>query len=148
MSLGRDGANGRLSAKWRPSERLSVQATSHRVDEESKGAPEAHAADINDSEPDEGPDLISFTKGNSMRFAPEWTVAASVDYTIELPGTLEGRVRVDHQRVGEQFQDVANTILIDEYDITHARATLSSALLRRMVPAAGRPPTGIRPGRE
>ena len=84
------------------------------------------AADINDSELGEGPDLISFTEGNSMRFAPEWSVAASVDYTIELPGALDGRVRVDHQRVGEQYQDVANTILIDEYDITHARVTLSS----------------------
>ena len=62
------------------------------------------AADINDSELGEGPDLISFTEGNSMRFAPEWSVAASVDYTIELPGALDGRVRVDHQRVGEQYQ--------------------------------------------
>ena len=46
---------------------------------------------------------------------------------VQPPHLRRGRVRVDHQRVGEQFQDVANTILIDEYDITHARVTLSSA---------------------
>ena len=78
------------------------------------------AGDINESELDEGPDLITFTKGASLRYAPEWSLAASVDYTVALPGGLEGRVRVDHQRVGEQYQDVANTILIDEYDMTHA----------------------------
>ena len=84
------------------------------------------ADDINESELDEGPDLITFTKGASLRYAPEWSLAASVDYTVALQGGLEGRVRVDHQRVGEQYQDVANTILIDEYDMTHARVTLSS----------------------
>ncbi len=89
------------------------------------------AADSNDSEAEEGPDLITFTEGNSLRYAPEWTIAASVDYTMELPGALEGRVRVDHQRVGEQWQDIANTILIDEYNITHARVTLSSRSDRR-----------------
>lgn len=47
-----------------------------------------------------------------------------MDWSFDI-GSLEGRLRLDHQRVDEQFADISNTTRIDEYDLTNLRFTLT-----------------------
>ena len=47
------------------------------------------AGDVNESELEEGPELITSTEGASLRYAPDWSLAASVDYTVPLLAHFE-----------------------------------------------------------
>ncbi len=81
------------------------------------------AGDINEAETDE--DSILAPKGSKLLYAPEWSLSASVDYRFNLPGNLEGRFRADHQRVAKQFAQIQNDVLLDKYDLTSLRVSLS-----------------------
>ena len=87
------------------------------------------AGDINESETDEdNVDYASYQvpKGSKLVYAPEWSLSASVDYRFDLPANLEGRLRVDHQRVAEQFIWATNDLSLDKYDLTSLRFGIAS----------------------
>jgi outer membrane receptor protein involved in Fe transport len=97
-----------LDFSWMPLDRLAVRL----------------AGDINEAEVDED---VSATvpKGNSLIYSPEWSLSASIDYTVNLTGSYEGRFRLDHQRVDSQFATADNNITVDAYDLTNLRFTLT-----------------------
>lgn len=82
------------------------------------------AADFNEAETDNDNLANGVPEGNRLIYAPEWSASLSVDYVFDI-GSLQGRVRADHQRIGDQFADPENTLKIDEYDVTNLRFTLT-----------------------
>jgi iron complex outermembrane receptor protein len=82
------------------------------------------AADFNEAETDKDNLANNVPEGNSLIYAPEWSASLSVDYVFNI-GSLQARLRADHQRVDEQFGDPQNTLKIDEYDVTNLRLTLA-----------------------
>ena len=87
------------------------------------------AGDINESQTDE--DSVLAPKGSKLLYAPEWSLSASVDYRFSLPANLEGRVRVDHQRVAKQYTQIQNDVSLDEYDLTSLKVSLTNQTDRR-----------------
>ena len=97
-----------LELTWFPIDRLSFSL----------------GADFNEAETDDDNLASGVPEGNSLIYAPEHSLAASVDWSFDI-GSLEGRLRLDHQLVDEQFADISNTTRIDEYDLTNLRFTLT-----------------------
>ena len=92
------------------------------------------AGDINESETDE--DIVQSSayqvpKNSKLIYAPKWSLSASVDYRFNLPADLEGRLRVDHQRVAKQFVQPPNDVWMPKYDLTSLRFSISSRTDRR-----------------
>jgi iron complex outermembrane receptor protein len=92
------------------------------------------AGDINESETDE--DIVQSSsyqvpKNSKLIYAPKWSLSASVDYRFNLPADLEGRLRVDHQRVAKQFIQPPNDLSMPKYDLTSLRFSISSQTDRR-----------------
>jgi len=82
------------------------------------------AADFNEAETDNDNSARGVPEGNSLIYAPEWSASLSVDYLFNI-GSLQARLRADHQRVDDQFADPQNTLKIDKYDVTNLRLTLA-----------------------
>ena len=92
------------------------------------------AGDINESETDEDNVLspsYKVPKNSKLIYAPEWSLSASVDYRFDLPANLEGRLRVDHQRVAKQYIQPPNDVSMPKYDLTSLRLSVSSQTDRR-----------------
>ena len=87
------------------------------------------AGDVNESETEE--DSVLAPKGSKLIYAPEWSLSASVDYRFDLPADLEARVRLDFQRVAQQYAQIQNDVMMDQYDLTSLRLGLSSRADRR-----------------
>lgn len=98
-----------LEFTWMPVDSLSIRL----------------AADVNEAETDDDNLASGVPEGNSLVYAPEWSASLSVDYFFNM-GSLEARLRADHQRVDEQFATPDNTLKIDEYDVTNLRLTLTN----------------------
>lgn len=82
------------------------------------------ATDFNEAETDNDNLANGVPEGNRLIYAPEWSASLSVDYFFDI-GSLQGRVRADHQRIDDQFGDPENTLRIDKYDVTNLRFTLT-----------------------
>ena len=82
------------------------------------------AADFNEAETDNDNLANGVPEGNRLVYAPEWSTSLSVDYLFDI-GSLQARLRADHQRVDDQFGDPENTLKIDGYDVTNLRFTLT-----------------------
>lgn len=63
-------------------------------------------------------------KGNKLIYSPDWSFSIAADYTISLWRSLEGNLRADYQRVGKQYADRENTLVIPEHDLTNLRFTI------------------------
>ena len=81
------------------------------------------AGDINESETDE--DSVLAPEGSKLLYAPKWSLSASADYRFDLAADLEGRVRIDHQRVAKQYTQIQNDVLLDGYDLTSLRFSVA-----------------------
>ena len=96
------------------------------------------AGDINESETDEDNVLspsYMVPKNSKLIYAPKWSMSASVDYRFNLPANLEGRFRVDHQRVAKQFIQPPNDLSMPKYDLTSLRFSVGSQNDRRWTAA-------------
>lgn len=104
-----------LELNWQPIDRLNLRL-----------AGDLNEAETDEDNPGQGGPTSGLPKGSKLVYSPEWSLAASIDYTLALGGSFEGRFRLDYQRIDEQFFNVATgSIPIDGYDTSSFRFTLS-----------------------
>ena len=83
-------------------------------------------AETDEDNPGQGGPTSGLPKGSKLVYSPEWSLAASIDYTVAFGGSFEGRFRLDYQRIDEQFFNVTTVpIAIEGYDTSSFRFTLS-----------------------
>ena len=105
-----------LEINWHPTDRLRLRL-----------AGDVNEAETNEDNPGPGGPGSGLPKGSKLVYAPEYSLAASIDYTLALGGSYEGRFRLDYQRIGEQFFNVdTGPIAIEGYDTSSFRFTFSN----------------------
>lgn len=64
--------------------------------------------------------------GNSAPYVPRYTSNVGVQYTPRLSAALNGLVRVDYQRIGQQYWDPGNTRSRDAFGLLNLRVGVES----------------------
>jgi iron complex outermembrane recepter protein len=104
-----------LEINWQPTDGLNLRL-----------AGDMNEAETDEDNPGQGGPTSGLPKGSKLVYSPEWSLAASIDYTVAFGGSFEGRFRLDYQRIDEQFFNVTTgPIAIEGYDTSSFRFTLS-----------------------